>query len=160
MTKPKKWLCAQRTLRSAWASTQSDQSLRCALNGLLRTQAFFMRTAKTLIRLGRCPVWSESSLGAKVILLVLSWGGSNYVKSAKSNISKKLGNTNTILWNNAFTLIWNLKTMITASLQRDKQETRQGQLETLSFIPLLLLIQGMLPMQHNRLVYKQFIHIL
>ena len=44
-------------------------SLRCALHGQLRTQAFFMRTAKTLIRLGGCPgwirpVWSESSLGA------------------------------------------------------------------------------------------------
>ena len=28
-TKPTKWLCAQRRLRSAWASAQSDQSLRC-----------------------------------------------------------------------------------------------------------------------------------
>ena len=28
-----KWMCAQRRLRSAWASAQSDQSLRCALNG-------------------------------------------------------------------------------------------------------------------------------
>ena len=27
MTKPIKWLCAQRRLRSAWASAQSDQSL-------------------------------------------------------------------------------------------------------------------------------------
>ena len=33
MTKPTKWVCAQRWLRSAWASAQSDQSLRCALNG-------------------------------------------------------------------------------------------------------------------------------
>ena len=33
MTKPTMWLCAQRRLRSAWASAQSDQSLRCALNG-------------------------------------------------------------------------------------------------------------------------------
>ena len=32
MTKPTKWVCAQRILRSAWASAQSDQSLRCALN--------------------------------------------------------------------------------------------------------------------------------
>ena len=31
MTKPTKWLCAQRKPRSAWASAQSDQSLRCAL---------------------------------------------------------------------------------------------------------------------------------
>ena len=48
MTKPTKWMCAQRRLRSAWASAQSDQSLRCALNGWLRTQGFFMQTAKTL----------------------------------------------------------------------------------------------------------------
>ena len=33
MKKPTKWLCAQRRLRSAWAFLQSDQSLRCALNG-------------------------------------------------------------------------------------------------------------------------------
>ena len=52
MTKPTKWVCAQRKLRSAWASAQSDQSLRCALIGKLRTQGFFMRIAKTLIRLG------------------------------------------------------------------------------------------------------------
>ena len=29
MTKPMKWVCAQRRLRSAWASAQSDQSLPC-----------------------------------------------------------------------------------------------------------------------------------
>ena len=29
MTKPTKWVCAQLRLRSAWASAQSDQSLRC-----------------------------------------------------------------------------------------------------------------------------------
>ena len=34
MTKPTKWLCVQRRLRSAWASTQSDQSLRDVLNVL------------------------------------------------------------------------------------------------------------------------------
>ena len=33
MTKPTKWLCAQRRLRSAWAFAQSDQSLRFALSG-------------------------------------------------------------------------------------------------------------------------------
>ena len=33
MTKPTKRLCAQQRLRSAWASAQSDRSLRCALNG-------------------------------------------------------------------------------------------------------------------------------
>ena len=47
------------------ASVQSDQSLCCALKGKLRTQAFFMRTAKTLIRPGGCPGLSESSPGAQ-----------------------------------------------------------------------------------------------
>ena len=32
MTKPTKLLCIQRRLRSTWASSQSDQSLYCALN--------------------------------------------------------------------------------------------------------------------------------
>ena len=35
-----------------------------------------MRTAKSLIRLGGCPGWSESSLGAHFILLVLPLDGS------------------------------------------------------------------------------------
>ena len=35
-----------------------------------------MRTAKTLIRPGGCPGYSESSLGAHAILLALSRGGS------------------------------------------------------------------------------------
>ena len=35
-----------------------------------------MRAAKTLLRLGGFPDWSESSLGAHAILLILTWGGS------------------------------------------------------------------------------------
>ena len=77
MTKPTEWHVLQRRLRSASASTQSDQSLPCALNRLLKAHCFFVWTAKTLIRLGGCPGWSESSLAAQVILLVLSCGGSN-----------------------------------------------------------------------------------
>ena len=73
-------------------SKESDQaghppsliSLRCALSGSLRTQAFFMRTVKTLIRLGGCPGWSESSLGTHAILLVLSWSGSFVRKPGSS----------------------------------------------------------------------------
>ena len=63
-TKPTKWLCAQRRLRSAWASPQSDQSLRCPHEESLDPYLPTERTAKTLIRLGGCPGWSESSLGA------------------------------------------------------------------------------------------------
>ena len=58
-------MCAQWRRRSAWASAQSDQSLRCALS-------FFMRTANTLIRLG-------------AILLILSWDGS-YIPSFYNNV--------------------------------------------------------------------------
>ena len=65
MTKPTKWLCAQRRLRPAWASTQSDQSLRCPHEESLGPYLPVERTAKTLIRLGGCPGWSESSLDAQ-----------------------------------------------------------------------------------------------
>ena len=114
MTKPTKWLCAQRRHRSAWASAQSYQSLRCAHNGYLRTQAFFTRTAKTLIRLGGCPVWSESSLGAQSLcwfchktaqiagVYLLIYCGSDYVgkqlnktpwhKSAQANVQQQISN--------------------------------------------------------------------
>ena len=65
MTKPTKWLWAQRRLRSTLASAQSDKRLRYMLNGLIRTQSFFMWTAQTLIRLSGYPGWSESSLSAQ-----------------------------------------------------------------------------------------------
>ena len=65
MTKPTNWVCAQRRLRSAWASAQSDQSLRCPHEESLGPELHTERKAKTLIRLGGCPGWSESSLGAQ-----------------------------------------------------------------------------------------------
>ena len=67
--------CAPSKDRSAWASTQSDQSHCCALSGKLRTQAFFMRTAKTDLT-GWMHRLIESWLGAHGILLVLTCGGS------------------------------------------------------------------------------------
>ena len=57
--------CAQGRLRSAWASAQSDQSLRCPHEESLGPYLPTERTAKTLIRLGGCPGWSEPSLGAQ-----------------------------------------------------------------------------------------------
>ena len=65
MTKPTKWLFAKRRLRSTWASAQSDQSLRCPHEESLGPYLPIEHTAKTLIRLGRCPGWSESLLGAQ-----------------------------------------------------------------------------------------------
>ena len=69
-------LCIQRRLRSAWATTQSDQSLHCPHEESLGPYLPTEHTAKTLIKLGGCPGWSESSLGMQVILLGLSCCGS------------------------------------------------------------------------------------
>ena len=54
-------ICAQRRLRSAWVYYQR---LRCPYEEALGHQLPIERTAKTLIRLGGFPGWSESSLGA------------------------------------------------------------------------------------------------
>ena len=54
MTKPTKSLCAQRRLRSAWASAQSDQSSLSAWGH-----------SEDSDQTGRCPGWSESLLGAQ-----------------------------------------------------------------------------------------------
>ena len=58
---------------------QSDQSLRCALSGWLRTQAFFKQTAKTLIRL----IWVFAGRTCHCQIGSFSWGGSNYLASEK-----------------------------------------------------------------------------
>ena len=49
--KPTIWLCAQRRLGSAWASAQSDQSLRCPHEERLEPKLPIERTAKAL----KCP---------------------------------------------------------------------------------------------------------
>ena len=85
-------LYVQRRLRSAWASAQSDQSLRCPHEESLGPLLSIERTAKTLIRLGGCQGWSESSLGAHAILLVLSWGGTSEVITMPETILKYFRN--------------------------------------------------------------------
>ena len=74
--KTNKMMCAQWILRSTWASAQSDQSFRYPCEESFGPWLPFERTAKTLIILGWCPGWSESSLGAQVILLDFSCIGS------------------------------------------------------------------------------------
>ena len=69
-------------------SDQPNQSLRCPHEESVGPQLLIERTAKTLIRLGGCPGWSESLPGAQVILLVLSWGSSNKFKSLRQSEEK------------------------------------------------------------------------
>ena len=57
MTKPTKWLCAQRRLRSAWASSLSAWR---KLGSLTTHQAHSEDSNQTV----GCPGWSESSVGA------------------------------------------------------------------------------------------------
>ena len=65
-------MCAQWRLRSAWAGW-SESSL-CA-QWVAKDPSFLRAHSEDSDRLGGCPGWSESSLGAHAILLVLSRGG-------------------------------------------------------------------------------------
>ena len=58
-------LCSQRRLISAYVSAQSDQSLCCLHEETLDLKLPIECTMKILIRLGRCPGWFESFLGAQ-----------------------------------------------------------------------------------------------
>ena len=82
-------MCAQRRLRSAWESAQYYQSLCYLHEEALCPQLPIERTAKTLIRLGGCPGWSESSLCAHVILLVLLRCGS-FNKNKEQELHKQI----------------------------------------------------------------------
>ena len=48
-------MCAQRRLRSAWASAQSDQSLRCALNWVAKDPSFLQADSEDSDQTGRMP---------------------------------------------------------------------------------------------------------
>ena len=66
----------QQRLRSAWASTQSDQSSLCA-QWIAKDPSFLHVDSEESDQTGRTPRLSESSLGTHAILLVLLWSGSN-----------------------------------------------------------------------------------
>ena len=75
MTKTNKMACTHSEDSDLPGHPPSLISLRCSHQESLCPFLPIECTANTLIRLGGCPGWSESSLGT-VILLVLSWGGS------------------------------------------------------------------------------------
>ena len=89
MKKPTKWPVrlakTQISLgsRPVWSESLPSYEETLGLNYLLSTQL-------RLIRLSGCPGWSESSLGAHIILLVLSCSGSNGTYSPSIPSSPKL----------------------------------------------------------------------
>ena len=79
MTKPTKWVCTQRSLRSAWASAQvwSESSLSAWRKlGSLDTHSAHSEDSDLTGRMPRL-IWVFA--GRTVILLVLSWCGSFYL---------------------------------------------------------------------------------
>ena len=84
-TKPTKWMCAQRRLWSAWASAQSDQSLRRPHEKSLGPSLSIESTSKTLIRLGGCRAWSVSLLGAQSVCWFCREVAHRFVSSLKSD---------------------------------------------------------------------------
>ena len=86
MTKPTKWRAPSKysdqpeyppsLIRVFTVRVKKAWVLGYPLSAQRRLRSACASTAKTLVRLGWCPGWSESSLGAQVILFVLSCGGS------------------------------------------------------------------------------------
>ena len=78
--------CAQRRLKSACASAQSDQSLRCLREDILHPWQSKMRPVEILIRLRECAGWSESSLRAQICECTL-FDGAAHIKCKINKIS-------------------------------------------------------------------------
>ena len=75
MTKPTKWVCAQRRLRSAWTSAQSDQSLLC-VQCVAKDPRFLRADSEDSDQTGRMPRLIWVFAGRTLILLFLSCRGS------------------------------------------------------------------------------------
>ena len=83
MTKPTKWLYAQRRLGSAWASAQSDQSSLCAY-WVAKDPSCLHADSKDSDQTGRMPRLIWVFAGRTLILLVLSCRGSNKTTRAEN----------------------------------------------------------------------------
>ena len=74
VTKPTKWLCAQRRLRSAWASALSDQSLLCA-QWEAKDPGFLHADSEDSDQTGRMPrlIWVLAGRTCHFVGFVRSW---------------------------------------------------------------------------------------
>ena len=78
MTKPTKWECAQHRLRSAWASSRSDQS-SLHTQWVAKDPMFLHADSEDSDHTGQMPRLIWVFAGHTAILLVLSYRGSNVV---------------------------------------------------------------------------------
>ena len=85
LTKPTKWLCAQRRLRSALVSAQSDQSLLCA-QSVAKGPSFLYADSEDSDQTGQMPRLIWVFAGRTIILLVLSCRGSKIKPEIKAII--------------------------------------------------------------------------
>ena len=77
MTKPTKWLCTHRRLRSAWAFMQTDQSSLCA-EWVVKDPSFLHAYSKDSNQTGQMPRLIWVFFGSTCIFLVLSCSGHIY----------------------------------------------------------------------------------
>ena len=91
MTKPTKWVCAQRRFKSAWASTQSDQSSLSAWRNL-GSLATHWAHSEDSDQTGRMPrlIWVFTECIHVLTLLVLSCSGSYHPTHLQSDQMQSL----------------------------------------------------------------------
>ena len=121
-------ICAQRRLRSAWASTQSDQSSQSAWRKLGSLASSYPLNAQRRLLSDWADAQTDLSLGwGTVILLVLSWGGS-YIDALELLLQHVIGlqlhlETKTMCWDLKNIFFLNYRTRIwIESVTRHHQE--------------------------------------
>ena len=109
MIKPTKWVCAQRRLRSAWASAQSDQKSSLSTWSNLGSLATHWAQSEDSDSTGRMPRLIWIFAGRTFILLVLSCRGSYLMVS---NVADEISYTESrkkLIWANMWTFLSQLK---------------------------------------------------
>ena len=110
MTKPTIWLCAQRRLRSTWASAQTDQRRRCPHEKNLGSSATYW--AQKTDQTGRMPRLIWVFAGSTLILLVLSCRDSCVLSKFNTASDQKFYNR---IPNWIATFSYQLKTLISSN---------------------------------------------
>ena len=94
-------MCAQQRLASNWASASL---IRVFAVGMVKAWvlSYPLSAQLRLIRLDECQGWYESLMGAYIILLILSWGGSQSLSVARNvNLFQKLPLVPLFMWANS-----------------------------------------------------------